>query len=296
MTACSSSTPTLSPTSTPTPASPTATPTAIPTLPVTATATPTPTTAPLASEAASLLRTAEEVRNGIIASVEGGCSLIHTEGRYSVFRTLPSGEVRGEPSGGVRTLIIEGTPDGRTEVVASSTRTAIGRSPLGGSFSNDFDIEAYLGVDQVAGMLRGAAYVGEAHFLGQPAFRYEFRTERPGPDGSHAETLLVRYFATTNPFIRGEDQYLVLPDGSTHLERQWYVSGFKAGMCAPDDGGGEADEVTRGIAAKTEAVRNELRAQVESGCALELSLERFDGGGDEDEDGAYRGGGRPGDT
>ncbi len=251
--------------------SPTPTPTPSPM------ATATPTAAPLTAEAASLLRTAEDVRNGIIAAMEGGCALVHTEGRYSVFRRLPSGEVWGDPSGGVRTLIIERTPDGRTQVVASSISTTIGGSAVGGSFSDDLDLEVYLGLDQIAGMLRGAAYVGEAHFLGQSALRYEVRTERPELDAGQAETLLVRHFAKANPFIRGEDQYLVLPDGSTHLERQRYVSGFESGMCAPDDGGDEADVVTRGIAAKTEAIWNEFRAQVESGCALELSLERRDG-------------------
>ena len=251
--------------------------------PPTATATPAPAPAPLAARAASLLQTAEEIRNGIIASVEGGCSLVHTEGRYSVIRTLPSGEAWGAgPSGGVRTLIIERTLDGRAEVMGLLISNIIGGGAGGGAmrgdFSEELDVEAYFEVEQVAGMLRGATYVGRGALLGQPALRYEFRTERPGPDGSHGETLLVRYFATANPFIRGEEQYLVLPDGSTHLERQRYVSGFEAGMCAPDDGGDEADEVTRGIAAQTEALWNEFRAQVESGCALELSLERFDGG------------------
>jgi len=139
------------------------------------------------------------------------------------------------------------------------------------------DFEVHSELDRVEGMLRGAAYVGEAHFLGQPALRYELRTERLEMDAGQAETLLVRYFVTANPFVRGEDQYLVLPDGSMHLERQSYVSGFEAQMCAPDDGRDEADTVTRGIVAKTEAIRNEFRAQVESGCALELSLERLDG-------------------
>ncbi len=161
--------------------------------------------------------------------------------------------------------------------MASSISTTIGGSAVGGSFSDDFDLEVYLTLDQVAEMLRGAAYVGEAHFLGQSALRYEVRTKRPELDGGEAETLLVRYFATANPFVQGEDQYLVLPDGSTHLERQRYVSGFEAGICAPDDGDVEADVMTRGIVAKTEAMWNEFRAQVESGCALELQLEKRDG-------------------
>ncbi|MDE2838668.1 MAG: hypothetical protein OXL97_14370 [Chloroflexota bacterium] len=202
---------------------------------------------------------------------------MHTEGRYRVFRRLPSGEVWGDPTGGVRTLIIERTPGGQTEVVASSITTAI----RGGAVFNDEpefrDFKLHSEVSRVEEVLRGASYVGEASFLGQPALRFEARAERPELDAGEAKTLLVRYFATANPLIRGEEQYLVLADGSMHLERQRYVSGFEARMCAPDDGEGEADVVTRRIAARTEALWNEFRAQVESGCALELSLEGHDG-------------------
>ena len=228
-------------------------------------------------ESTSLLRTAAEVRSRIIlAVVEDGCTFVRTEGRYSAFRTLPHGEMSRDPSGEVRAVAIESTASGDVEVVASSISSAIGSGAMGGESDSPLDFDAYLD-DEVRGVtdtLRGGEYAGPASFLGRPALRYEMRMERPGgvDDGS-AETLLVWYFDRANPFIRGEEQYLLLPGGIEHLERQRYVSDFRTGMCGTDDGRGEAAAVTREIRARAAAMQEELLAQVESGCALALSAE-----------------------
>ncbi len=241
-----------------------------------------PTPTPVATlhtddESAALLRTAAEVRSRIItAVVEDGCTFVRTEGRYNSLRTLPDGEVSGEPSGEVRTVVIERTGSRNVEVVASSISSAMGSVAMGGKFDSPLDFDAYLD-DEVGGvtvMLHGGEYAGSASFLGRSAHRYEARMERPGGvvDGS-AETLLVWYFDRANPFIRGEEQYLLLPGGIEHLERQWYVSEFQTGTCATDDGGGEAEAMTREIRTQAAATQEELLAQVEAGCALALSIE-----------------------
>ncbi|MYD97088.1 MAG: PstS family phosphate ABC transporter substrate-binding protein [Gammaproteobacteria bacterium] len=246
--------------------------------PPVATPTPTPVVTPQTDdESPALLRTATEVRSRIIlAVVEDGCTFVRTEGRYSAFRTLPHGRISGDPSGEVRTVAIERTTSGNVEVVASSISSAIGSGAIEREFHSPLDFDAYLD-SQVGGMtdmLRGGEYTGPASFLGRPALRYEVRMERPGgvDDGS-AETLLVWYFDKVNPFIRGEEQYLLLPGGIEHLERQWYVSEFQAELCGTDDGGGEAEAVTREIRTRVAATKEEFLARVESGCALALSTE-----------------------
>lgn len=264
-------TPTLAPAPTPAPA-------------LTPTPTPTPTPAPDATggpsqggQSALLLQRAEQVGMELIEATREGCAFSYEVGEY---RSSRSGAVEGKadsgvPYGRVARTTVEFGPDGR---VRSERQSVTGlQSPLSSGGGGDSDLPAWLD-EQIAGlaeMLARGRYVGESSFRGRPSLRYEMRVEGGAASLGAAGSLFVFDYVVDNPFIRGEHQYAIFPDGNVQLERQWATSEFGVEGCAPEDEAARAvmEAVAVEIERNARAVHDRLTESIDAGCALTFTME-----------------------
>ena len=208
-----------------------------------------------------LQQRADQVRTDIIRATKEGCAFSYEEGEDR------NGDV---PYGRVARTTMVFDSDGQP-VGEMSSVTGL-QSTLSGGGSGAADLPAWLS-DQVVSLVdmqaRGT-YAGEASLSGQPSLRYEARTEGGISSSGPTESWFIFDYVIDNPFIRGEHQYTVLPDGNVRLERQWVMSAFGVEDCGPD---GEAarstgEAVALEIKQNAQNAHDALMESIEAGCAL----------------------------
>lgn len=212
-----------------------------------------------------------------IEATREGCAFLYEEGEY---RSNGSGGVGGNagqetPYGRVARTTVEFGPDGQFRSESQSVTGLQSTLSSGGGVDSDFPAWIDEQIVSLADVLGRGRYVGESSFIGQPSLRYEMRTAGGVSSSGAAGPLFVFDYVVDNPFIRMEQQYAVLPDGNTRLERQWATSEFGVERCGVDGESPRSAGETVGL----EIERNALAAHdglvesIDAGCALVLTME-----------------------